>query len=120
MGSRGGSPRSTPRSRPAAGTASEWYVRAFREDGSVIGTRRDPEGSIFLNPQSWAVLSGAATGERARRAMDSVHERLATPYGVMLCDPPFVKTDVAVVRAVLFNPGMKENGSSSATRRAGR
>jgi len=89
----------------------EWYVRAFREDGSVIGTRRDPEGSIFLNPQSWAVLSGAATGERARRAMDSVHERLATPYGVMLCDPPFVKTDVAVVRAVLFNPGMKENGS---------
>ncbi len=89
----------------------EWYVRAFREDGSVIGTRRDPEGSIFLNPQSWAVLSGAATGERARRAMDSVNERLATPYGVMLCDPPFVETDVAVVRAVLFNPGMKENGA---------
>ncbi|MBN2193235.1 MAG: hypothetical protein JW751_10505 [Polyangiaceae bacterium] len=89
----------------------EWYVRAFREDGSVIGTRRDPEGSIFLNAQSWAVLSGAATGDRARRAMQSVNERLATPYGVMLCDPPFVKTDVAVVRAVLFNPGMKENGA---------
>jgi N,N'-diacetylchitobiose phosphorylase len=89
----------------------EWYVRAFREDGSVIGTRKDPEGSIFLNPQSWAVLSGAATGDRARRAMDSVYERLATPYGVMLCDPPFVKTDVSVVRAVLFNPGMKENGA---------
>lgn len=89
----------------------DWYVRAFRDDGSVIGTRDEAEGALFLNPQSWAVMSGAARGERAVRAMDAVHERLATPYGVMLCDPPFVKTDVSVVRAVLFNPGMKENGA---------
>ena len=89
----------------------EWYVRAFRDDGSVIGSRSNREGMLFLNPQSWAVLSGAATGERARRAMDSVHQHLATDFGVVICDPPFTKTDVRVVRAVLFNPGMKENGS---------
>lgn len=88
-----------------------WYVRAFRDDGSVIGSRRDPEGSLFLNPQSWAVLSGAAKADRARQAMDAVHDRLATEYGLVLCDPPFTKTDVRVVRAVLFNPGMKENGA---------
>jgi N,N'-diacetylchitobiose phosphorylase len=89
----------------------KWYVRAFRDDGSVIGSRTNREGMLFLNPQSWSVISGAATGDRALRAMDSVHEHLATDYGVMICDPPFTNTDVRVVRAVLFNPGMKENGA---------
>jgi cellobiose phosphorylase len=38
-----------------------------------------------------------------------VHDRLATPYGLMLSAPPFVKTKVDVMRAVVFNPGIKEN-----------
>ena len=86
-----------------------WFVRAFREDGSVIGSRENEEGAIFLNPQSWAVISGAADDEQARSAMDSVHEHLATEYGIAICDPPFEETDYHVVRAVLFNSGMKEN-----------
>ncbi len=87
----------------------EWFVRAFREDGSVIGAKNDPEGSIFLNPQSWAVISGAAAPEQAARAMDSVNERLATEYGLMVCAPPFEETPYHVVRAVLINGGQKEN-----------
>ncbi len=86
-----------------------WFVRAFREDGSVIGSRENEEGAIFLNPQSWAVISGAADDEQARSAMDSVHDHLATEYGIAICEPPFEETDYHVVRAVLFNSGMKEN-----------
>ena len=88
----------------------QWFRRGTREDGSVLGTRDDPEGSIFLNPQSWSVLSGYASDAQARAAMNAVHERLATDYGVMVCAPPFEKTDYHVVRAVLMNPGVKENG----------
>ncbi|HCE45826.1 MAG TPA: N,N'-diacetylchitobiose phosphorylase [Lentisphaeria bacterium] len=88
----------------------EWFIRAFREDGSIIGTKNDPEGSIFLNAQSWAVLSGAATVEQAETAMQSVKDRLSTEYGIMLCAPPFRKTDYHVVRAVVLNEGHKENG----------
>ena len=88
----------------------QWFIRAYREDGSIIGTHADSEGSIFLNPQSWAVISGAATDEQALTAMESVHERLATPFGVMVCTPPFRATDYHVVRAVLINEGQKENG----------
>ena len=86
-----------------------WFVRAYRENGSIIGTKADPEGSIFLNAQSWAVLSGAATVAQGERAMTSVHERLATEHGIMLCAPPFEKTPCTEIRAVLFNPGQKEN-----------
>jgi N,N'-diacetylchitobiose phosphorylase len=87
----------------------EWFVRAYREDGSLLGSKSCEEGSIFLNPQSWAVISGAATGDQARKAMESVKKRLATSYGVMVCTPPYVKADYHVVRAVLLNPGQKEN-----------
>lgn len=39
-----------------------------------------------------------------------MRERLSTDYGVMLCDPPYTETDYNIVRAALFNTGMKENG----------
>lgn len=86
-----------------------WFVRAFSEDGSVIGTARNPEGSIFLNSQTWAVLSGAASPEQATGCMDSCKQHLATDYGLMLCDPPFMTVPCQEIRAVLYNPGLKEN-----------
>ena len=88
----------------------EWYLRAYGGDGFKFGSRDGAEGQIFLNPQSWAVLSGHADDNRAARAMNSVQAQLATEHGLMICDPPFVETDMQVMRAVLFNPGMKENG----------
>ena len=55
------------------------------------------------------MLSGAATAAQSKQAMKIVKDRLATEYGVMLCDPPFAKADKEVMRAVLYNPGIKEN-----------
>jgi N,N'-diacetylchitobiose phosphorylase len=89
----------------------EWYLRAYRADGFQFGSHASREGQIFLNPQSWAVLSGHADAGRAGLAMQAVRDRLATEYGLMICDPPYVETDYNVMRAALFNPGMKENGS---------
>ncbi|MGA3136696.1 MAG: glycosyl hydrolase family 65 protein [Terracidiphilus sp.] len=89
----------------------EWYLRAYRADGFKFGSKESAEGKIFLNPQSWALISGHANPERAARAMYSVHEHLATEFGLMICDPPYVQTDFHVMRAALFNPGLKENGS---------
>jgi N,N'-diacetylchitobiose phosphorylase len=43
--------------------------------------------------------------------MHSVHEHLATEFGLMICDPPYVDTDFHVMRAALFNAGLKENAS---------
>ncbi len=88
----------------------EWYLRAFREDGLPFGSRESDEGHIFLNPQSWVVYSGHCRQEKGRSAMEAVHKKLATDYGLMVCAPPFEKTDYTVIRATLMNPGMKENG----------
>ena len=87
----------------------DWFIWAIAEDGTVYGTREFEEGQVYLNTQVWSVISGAATPAQAERCMQTVYERLATPYGLMLCAPPFVKAPIEVMRAVVFNPGIKEN-----------
>ncbi len=87
----------------------EWFMRGYRNDGLKFGSKESKEGQIFLNPQTWSVISGLATKEQAETAMEKVHERLASKYGLALCDPPFAKTDHKIVRATFFNPGLKEN-----------
>jgi cellobiose phosphorylase len=89
----------------------EWYARAFRADGLKFGTKDNDEASIFLNPQSWAVISKHASRERSTAIMDAVNERLSTEYGLMICDPPVERTDPQVNKSRLFNKGMKENAS---------
>jgi N,N'-diacetylchitobiose phosphorylase len=87
----------------------KWFMRGYRSDNMKFGSAECPEGKIFLNPQAWSVISGAATGEQAKSAMDNVNKYLATEYGLMLCDPPYTNTDYNIIRAQLFNPGLKEN-----------
>jgi cellobiose phosphorylase len=87
----------------------DWFIWAIGEDGTLYGTHACEEGQVYLNTQAWSVISGAATPEQAARCMQTVQERLATPYGLMLSAPPFVKTPIDVMRAVVFNPGVKEN-----------
>ena len=87
-----------------------WFIWAISEDGVVFGTKKAKEGQIYLNTQCWAILSGAATPEQTDQALAAVKQRLASDYGVALCNPPFDQTPVKVMRAVLFNPCNKENG----------
>lgn len=89
----------------------EWYIRAFRDDGLKFGSKENDEGSMWLSPQSWGIISGHADKKRGEQVMDNVSERLATEYGLMICDPPYEKTDLNVIKATLFNKGMKENGA---------
>ncbi len=88
----------------------EWFMRGYRFDGMKFGSKENHEGQIYLNPQVWSVISGAATREQAEKAMKHVKERLATEYGISLCDPPYTSSDYTIVRAQLMNPGTKENG----------
>ncbi|MGN0505384.1 MAG: GH36-type glycosyl hydrolase domain-containing protein [Lachnospiraceae bacterium] len=86
------------------------YVRGIKEDGQVIGSKKDPEASMWLNPQSWAVISGLATKEQAEKALESVHRELNTPYGVRVMAPSYVDHAFDGALALLFNPSTKENG----------
>ncbi len=86
------------------------WIRGIREDGVVVGAKKDPEASMWLNPQSWGVISGFSNTEQAEKSMQSVFEILNTPYGVKLLEPPYVKHYFDGALMHIFNPDTKENG----------
>ena len=87
----------------------EWYLRAYRWDGMKFGSKESEEGSLWLNPQTWSILSGHAGTEKAEKVLAHLSNRLFTDFGLMICDPPYIKTDAEVIKAPLFNAGTKEN-----------
>ncbi|MEN9308389.1 MAG: hypothetical protein RL173_2321 [Fibrobacterota bacterium] len=88
----------------------DWFLRAISATGGTLGSHKNPEGSIYLNAQSWAVMSGAATPEQAKRSMESVKKHLATEHGLLLCDPPHRNPDPHIQLPLLVYPtGHKEN-----------
>ncbi len=87
------------------------FIRGFTGKGEVIGRRTDVEANMWLNPQSWAVISGLATEEQADLALDMVYQRLNTEYGAILMDPPYHLHAFDGALAVIYNPGVKENAA---------
>jgi cyclic beta-1,2-glucan synthetase len=90
----------------------DWYLRAYFDDGTPLGSHTDEECRIDSIAQSWAVISGAAMPERAALAMRSVERELvtATDSLVLVLAPPFDKTpsDPGYIKG--YPPGIRENG----------
>jgi hypothetical protein len=86
------------------------FIRGIREDGAKVGSKGDPEADFWLNPQSWAVISGCADGAQGRAVLDETEQRLNTEYGAMLLDPPYRDHAFEGARMLLFNASTKENG----------
>jgi cyclic beta-1,2-glucan synthetase len=90
----------------------EWYLRAFYDDGSLLGTSENQECQIDSIAQSWSVLSGGGDPEHAARAMKSVSEHLVrrSQRLVLLFTPPFDQTlrDPGYIKG--YPPGVRENG----------
>ena len=86
------------------------WIRGYSEDGQTIGRHDSPEASMWLNPQSWSVISGFADEKQAELAMNSVKEKLATPYGAKLFDPPYDKHPFEGATGIYYyNNYVKEN-----------
>ncbi len=88
-----------------------WYLRAFKDDGDPVGSSKCQEGKIYLNTQSWAIISQIAPHERALSCMDAVKQYLDTEYGVMLLFPAYSRWYPDLGGISTFPPGLKENGA---------
>ncbi len=86
------------------------FLRGFKEDGTVIGSKKDPEANMWLNPQSWSVISGLASKDQAEKALDSVYRELNTKYGARVMAPSYKEHAFDGALALLFNGSTKENG----------
>jgi len=88
-----------------------WFARGITDDDVKFGVASDAEGRIYLNPQSWAFLSGAASSEQRARMLAEIDEQLRTPYGVQMFAPPYSGMREDVGRVTQKHPGSAENGA---------
>jgi cellobiose phosphorylase len=97
------------------GWDGEWFLRAYDFFGGKVGSRECPEGEsqIFIEPQGFCVMAGIGveTGE-ARKALDSVKERLDTPHGIVLNNPPYAAYHARLGEISSYPPGYKENAGA--------
>jgi cyclic beta-1,2-glucan synthetase len=90
----------------------EWYLRAFFDDGTPLGSATNAEGAIDSISQSWACLSGAAAADRGRQALESAWQHLVREAEglVLLFEPPFDRIELSPGYIKGYPPGVRENG----------
>ncbi|ESQ93921.1 GH36-type glycosyl hydrolase domain-containing protein [Asticcacaulis benevestitus] len=89
----------------------DWYGRGITDDDVKFGIKSDVEGRIYLNPQSFALMSGAADGDKQKRMVTAVEDQMETPYGVEMIAPAYTHMREDVGRLTQKFPGVAENGS---------
>jgi cellobiose phosphorylase len=89
----------------------DWYFRAYDDSGNLVGSSKCNEGKIYINTQSWAVISQIAPKERGIRCMNSVKKHLDTEYGIMLLAPAYSRYHPEIGALSSYAPGLKENAS---------
>jgi cellobionic acid phosphorylase len=89
----------------------DWFARGITDDNVVFGIKKDPQGRIWLNPQSFAILAGAANQEQTSRIISQVDAQLTTPYGLVMFAPAFTKMREDIGRVTQKAIGSAENGA---------
>jgi len=94
------------------GEHGEWYLRAYYDDGSRLGSSANNECRIDSIAQSWAVISEHADRDHAVKAMESVYNHLVRSEDelILLFTPPFQRTarDPGYIKG--YPRGIRENG----------
>lgn len=93
-----------------AGWDGEWFIRAYDAFGEKVGSDECEEGKIYIEPQGFCVLADIGIREgHAKKALDSVKERLDTKYGIVLQQPAYSKYYLNLGEISSYPPGYKEN-----------
>lgn len=88
-----------------------WWYRCFNDNGEPIGGPDSTYGKLWLNPQSWAVISGVGTHDQQLSGMRQVDSILKTSVGLRLISPGFATYPETDDPFTGYNPGNGENGA---------
>jgi len=79
----------------------------------LLGSSKSQEGKIHLNPQTWSIMAGTATGvyaDRGEKVMAQVEKHLKMEWGTLLLSPPYKTPDERIGYITRYSPGRRENG----------
>lgn len=92
------------------GWDGEYYYGATKDSGERLGSRKNTEGRVWLNPQTWAIIGDVADDDRAEQVFDVVERELEKEIGPLLLTPAYATPDKYVGYLTRYSPGMRENG----------
>jgi len=92
-------------------SGGKWYIAGYNDDLVPFGSSENREGKIFLNSQSWAILSDVVTKERLPLILESVERELGGKHGLALLSPAYTVFDPGLGRIAMFSEGTKENAA---------
>jgi cellobiose phosphorylase len=93
------------------GWDGEYYIYGFTDAGEPVGSHRNREGTLHANAQSWAIISGVADGDRARRCMAALDRHLDGDTGVLAIKDPYTEFDINIGPITGQRPGAYQNQS---------
>lgn len=95
----------------------EWFLRGITDDGVLVGTNTETEGRIWLDVQSWAIISCVATPDKIALLLAQVESQLGMPEdpgaGTALCGPPYYSTRDDIGRLTQEPAISAENGDQN-------
>ncbi len=92
------------------GWDGDWFIRAYDAYSHKVGSKECEEGQIYIEPQGMCVMAGVGVEDgNAKKALDSVKEKLDTKYGVMILQPAYTRYHLELGEISSYPPGYKEN-----------
>jgi len=90
-----------------------WYLRAYYDNGEVLGSRNNQECQIDILSQGWSILSGFAPLKMRNSIYKEVESRLVDKKAkiIKLLTPPFEKIENYPGYIEDYVKGIRENGS---------
>ena len=89
-----------------------WFIRAYTDDGNVIGAKNNQEGEIDLLVQSWSILTNIADVSKQKQLIEEVEARLVDRKAgiIKLLTPPFTSSEKNPGYISYYLKGIRENG----------
>ena len=87
-----------------------YLIAGYDDDGNKFGDASKEEGSVYLNPQTWALMTDVFT-EKEISSIYKIIDSLKTDVGHKLLDPSYQKWNDQVGRLSAKLAGTTENGS---------
>jgi len=88
----------------------EWFFRGTKDSGEKFGSKENKDGKIYLNAQTWSVISDIANEAKQTQAMNAVKKNLIKKNGPLLLFPAYKKPDKFIGYLSRYAAGRRENG----------
>ncbi len=93
------------------GWDKDHFIYAITDNGKRVGDSASKEGRIFLNPQSWAIISGIIDGSKYKNIMKKIEPLMETPVGPVHHWPPYTKYNPDIGSITCVPAGSFTNGN---------